>query len=151
MAQIHKMNFQIEIKSSADKYYNFYKSNVHLLPKISPREIKGVKLVEGDWDSVGSVKVWTHTLSGAPETLKETTETIDDESKTITSKFLDGEILKYYTTFKPTMTALPSGKGCLAKWTVEFEKQNESIPDPIKYKDFVVSFSKNVDAYLLKA
>ncbi|OMO99697.1 hypothetical protein COLO4_13138 [Corchorus olitorius] len=148
MAQIQKMEFQIELKSSADKFFELFRSKPQLLPKICPQEFKGVKLVEGDWDSVGSIREWTHTASGHPDIAKESIEAIDDESKTITFKFLDGEMMKYYKTFKPTVNVLPSGQGGLAKWTVEFEKQNESIPDPVMYKDFITNFSKNVDAYL---
>ncbi|OMO99695.1 hypothetical protein COLO4_13136 [Corchorus olitorius] len=149
MAQIAKMDAQIEMKSTADNVYDIFKNKLHLLPKISPQEFKGVKLVEGEWGSLGSVRVWANTASGSVGTAKETIEAIDDQSKTITYKFSEGKMMKFYKNFKLTLKVLPSGQGSLVKWTIDFEKQNESIPDPIKHMEFNINFTKNVDAYLL--
>ncbi|OMO99699.1 hypothetical protein COLO4_13140 [Corchorus olitorius] len=151
MAQIAKMEVQTEIKSSPDKFYDIFRSKTHLMPKISPQHFKDVKFVEGDGKSVGSVRVWSYSASGNQETGKDTIEAIDDESKTITFNMLEGDLLKYYKTFKPILGISPLGQGSLVKWTIEYERQNESIPDPIKYKDFLTSWNKDVDAYLLNA
>ncbi|XP_039065395.1 MLP-like protein 165 [Hibiscus syriacus] len=43
----------------------------------------------------------------------------------------------------------PKGEGSLVKWTVEYEKQNDDVPKPVKYRDFYTNRSKDVDAYLL--
>ena len=30
------------------------------MPKICPEYIKGVQVVQGDWEAVGSIKLWTY-------------------------------------------------------------------------------------------
>ncbi|XWS69347.1 hypothetical protein CRYUN_Cryun04dG0171500 [Craigia yunnanensis] len=151
MAQIAKMEVQTEIKSSADKFYDVFRNKLHLMLKISPQQFKDGKVVEGDWKSVGSVREWTYAAAGSIETRKEAIEAVDDKSKTIIYSMLDGDMMKCYKTFKPILNVTASGQGSLVKWTVVYEKQNDNIPAPIKYKDFLVSWNKNVDAYLLNA
>ncbi|XP_021293108.1 MLP-like protein 28 [Herrania umbratica] len=151
MAQIAKMEVQTEIKSSADKFYDIFRSKMHLMPKICPQNFKDGKLVEGDWNSVGSVRLWFYVAAGNTETLKETTEAINDKSKTITFNILEGDLMKYYKSFKPILNVIALAQGSLVKWTLEYEKQNEGIPDPIRYEDFLRSWSKNVDGYLRNA
>ncbi|XWS69346.1 hypothetical protein CRYUN_Cryun04dG0171400 [Craigia yunnanensis] len=115
------------------------------------KKFKDGKVVQGDWKSAGSIIEWTYAAPGNIETVKQTIEAIDDKSKTITCSMLDGDVMKYYKTLKSSFNVTASGQGSLVKWTVEYEKQNESIPAPIKYKDFLVSWCKNIDAYLLNA
>ncbi|MBA0872107.1 hypothetical protein Goshw_006971, partial [Gossypium schwendimanii] len=31
------------------------------------------------------------------------------------------------------MSLILMGEGSLVKWTMEFEKQNDDVPDPVKY------------------
>ena len=64
MAQIAKMEVQTEIKSSAEEFYDIFRSKVHLMPKICPQEFKDGKLVQGDWKSVGSVREWSYAAAG---------------------------------------------------------------------------------------
>ncbi|XVF85373.1 hypothetical protein PTKIN_Ptkin17bG0112400 [Pterospermum kingtungense] len=151
MAQVCKMDVRTEIKSPADKFFDVYRNKMHLLTKICPREFKDGKLLHGDWKSVGSVREWTYNVAGKTETCKETIEAIDDKSKTITFCMTEGEVKNYYNTFKPTVSVTAAGEGSLVKWTIEYEKKNESIPHPIKYLDFVVNKTKDIDAYLANA
>ena len=62
MAQIilAKMEVQVEIKSSAQRFYDIFRSKQHLLPKICPDMEKDVKVIKGDWESVGSIKQWSY-------------------------------------------------------------------------------------------
>ncbi|XVE74686.1 hypothetical protein DITRI_Ditri12bG0037200 [Diplodiscus trichospermus] len=151
MAQIAKMEVQTEIKSSADKFYDIFRNKMHLMPKICPQQFMDGKAVQGDWKSVGSVREWCYAAAGNTETVKENIEAIDDKSKTMTFNMLDGDVKKYYNTFKPILNVTASGQGSLVKWTVEYQKKDESVPAPTKYEDFLVGWSKNLDAYLLNA
>ncbi|CAK7326751.1 unnamed protein product [Dovyalis caffra] len=128
MAQIAKLEVQTEIKSSADKFYDIFRRKQYLMPKICPEYIKGIQVVLGDWETVGSIKLWTYD-AGSSEIVKETVEAIDDKTKSITYNM---------------------GQAGLAKWTVEYERQNEEIPDPHNYVEFLACISKSVDAYLPK-
>lgn len=64
MAQIAKMDVQVEIKASADKFYEIFLSKGYLLPKMCPNVIKDLQVIQGDWGSVGSVKQWTYFAAG---------------------------------------------------------------------------------------
>lgn len=41
--------------------------------------------------------------------------------------------------------------GSLVKWTLEYEKSNEKLLPRDAYLSLVISMSKDIDAYLLKA
>ena len=64
MAQTRKMDCQVEIKSQADKFYDAFRTKLQLMPKISNQVIKDVKLVQGDWESLGSVRLWSFVAGG---------------------------------------------------------------------------------------
>ncbi|KAJ0038683.1 hypothetical protein Pint_22299 [Pistacia integerrima] len=86
MAKMSKMEVQTEVNSSADKFYNVFRHEVQLMPKIIPEKIKDVKLLQGDWGTVGSVKLWTYVPDKNAAIVKEMIEAIDDENKTIKFK-----------------------------------------------------------------
>lgn len=58
MAQIEKVEIQTEIKSSDEKFHQIFQSKSHLLPRIFPHVIKDIQVLEGDWESLCSVKKW---------------------------------------------------------------------------------------------
>ncbi|KAL6350888.1 hypothetical protein AAG906_031474 [Vitis piasezkii] len=62
MAQIAKMEAQVEIKSPANKFHEVLISKAHLLPKACPDKIKSIEVVEDDWKSVGCVELWTYCI-----------------------------------------------------------------------------------------
>ncbi|XVF85372.1 hypothetical protein PTKIN_Ptkin17bG0112300 [Pterospermum kingtungense] len=149
MAQIAKMEVQTQIKSSADKAYDIFKRKMYLMPEICPEVVKDVKIGKGDWETVGSVRLWKY-VTGNPEYVSETVEAIDDRNKSITFNALDGDVSKCYKTFKCTLNITPNGQGSLVKWTLVYEKLNQNVPDPDKYMELATCFSKSVEAYLLK-
>ncbi|KAM5567000.1 MLP-like protein 31 [Rosa sericea] len=152
MAQIAKMQVEAEIKASAEKFYEIFRSKGYLLPKICPDMIKDLRVLEGDWGTVGSVKQWTYVAAGNSEIAKETVEAMDEKAKSITFKTVDGSLLKVYKNMKATVQVTAKAGGCSSvKWSIEYEKLNEDSPPPNKYLDFVLILNKKVDAYLLKA
>ena len=62
MALKYKLETDIEIKAQADKFYNIFRSRMHLIPNVSSDKIQGVQVHEGDWETTGSVKHWNYTL-----------------------------------------------------------------------------------------
>ncbi|OMO60895.1 hypothetical protein COLO4_33684 [Corchorus olitorius] len=151
MAQIRKMDCQVEIKSSAEQFFNAFKNNIHLMPKLASQVIQDVKVVEGDWQSVGCVRFWTASIGGKTETATEQWEAVDDESRMITFKLVGGKIMNAYKSFKSFLKVTPKGEGSLVNWTIEYEKQNDNSPEPVAYKDFYATWIKDVDANLSKA
>ncbi|KAI3431247.1 Bet_v_1 domain-containing protein, partial [Psidium guajava] len=93
-----KLEVDIDIQSSADKFYNLFKSQIHHLSTISSDIIQKVELHEGDWGSSGAVKHWNYTLDGKALTVKEKVEA-DDASKSITFNVLEGDVTKEFKSF----------------------------------------------------
>ncbi|XP_012460638.1 kirola [Gossypium raimondii] len=150
MAQIKRMECQLEIKSSADKFFDAYKTKAQLMPKMANQVVRDVKLVEGSgWDSEGSVRQWYFVAAGKLETCKEMMEKVNDKDRTIVYKLVEGEIMKAFKSWNSILNVMPMGEGSLVKWTMEFEKQNDDVPDPVKYGEFLTTWAKNVDTYLL--
>ncbi|KAA8532561.1 hypothetical protein F0562_032623 [Nyssa sinensis] len=143
--------FQTEIKSSADKFFEVFSSKVYLIPQICPDRVKSIQLLEGDWNSFGSVKLWTYVAVRDSESAKEKLEAIDEQNKSITFNVLQGELMMNYKIFKFSFQVSGNGDGSLVNWALEYEKQNEGVPDPDKYQEIVVHVTKQIDAYLLKA
>ncbi|OMO99670.1 hypothetical protein COLO4_13148 [Corchorus olitorius] len=149
MAQLAKLEFQSEIRASADKVYDIFRRKMYLMPTICPQVVKDVKLVKGDWETPGSVRVWKY-VAGNSESVRETVEAVDDRNKTVTFDALDGDVAKYYKTFKASVCVTANGQKSLAKWTLIYEKMNPNIPDPDRYLEIASVFNKSVEAYLLK-
>ncbi|KAI6668163.1 hypothetical protein NL676_028575 [Syzygium grande] len=60
MAQSVTVEAQMELKSPAEKVYEIFRRKSYLLPEIAPHMVKDIKLLAGDWESVGSVRLWTY-------------------------------------------------------------------------------------------
>ncbi|XP_056164793.1 kirola-like [Syzygium oleosum] len=150
MAQSVTVEAQMELKSPAEKVYEIFRRKSYLLPEIAPHMVKDIKLLTGDWESVGSVRLWTY-VAGDCESGKETVEAFDDETKSITFNYLDGVALNLYKSLKMVFQFSPEGEHCAAKAVLTYEKQNADVPDPDKYMEFTRGMLMSVDAYLLKA
>lgn len=90
-------------------------------------------------------------LKSVVSTTKERIELVDEEKKTLSYSFLEGEILKYYKNFKAIVSVSTKGDGALIKYAAEFDKASEEVPDPDLFRDFAVKLFQDLDAYLLKA
>ncbi|OWM64003.1 hypothetical protein CDL15_Pgr006373 [Punica granatum] len=73
-----KLEAELELKSTVDKLYKRLKSEIHHAPDASSDKIHAIEVHEGDWETPGSVKLWTYTielhimdLSGKLETAME--------------------------------------------------------------------------------
>jgi len=79
---------------------------------------------------------------------KEVVEGIDKENCKLSFKVLEGDLLGLYKSFKIDFQVTPEGNGSVVQWTVEFEKQENHIPDPHTLLQLVDEMSKNIDSYL---
>ncbi|KAJ4709981.1 MLP-like protein 28 [Melia azedarach] len=150
MALAGKIEKQIEINAPAEKFYHLFKKECYHISTASPANIQAVDVHEGDWDKHGAVKVWKYTVEGRNETYKERVEH-DDVDMSVTLVGLEGDVFRYFKSWKPVYKVIPKGKGSVARLSIEYEKLNESAPDPNAYVDFMVSIAKDVDAHITKA
>ncbi|KAK9106061.1 hypothetical protein Scep_022905 [Stephania cephalantha] len=153
MAQIHRLQVETEVKSSAAKFYNMVKNNMTELTKVFPECYKSIEFVEGNGRTVGSVMLWKYVVvSPKVLTTKEKIEEIDDKTRSITYKVIEGEIMDIYRSFSMKIqVSEKEGGGSLVKWFVEFDKANEAVPSPNHFMNLLDIASKKLDAYLLKA
>lgn len=77
-------------------------------------------------------------------------EAVDDVKKEVSYSVIDGDLLKFYKVFKGIVTVSPKGDGSLVKWSCEYEKASNEIPDPSVIKEFAVKNFKEVDEYITK-
>lgn len=85
---------------------------------------------------------------GKVEKIKMMTEEIDDRNKSATYKTIEGELLKFYKTFKFILQVTPREEGSLVHWSFEFEKMNANIPNPESTLPAVVHACKDIDVHL---
>ncbi|KAL2522406.1 Polyketide cyclase/dehydrase and lipid transport superfamily protein [Forsythia ovata] len=134
-----------EIKSSADKFYGFFRNNLSDLVNIFPANFKSVQILEGEEGSVGCVELWNYVIVGISVTAKVKFEAINDGERSITYTVLDGDVLQLYKSFKATITVTDGS----VKWFIEYEKALEIAPIPEAYAALAIAASKVVDLYLL--
>ncbi|KAI3882512.1 hypothetical protein MKW92_033509 [Papaver armeniacum] len=152
MAQLHKLGFETEVKCSADKYFGMYSHNVTQLPRFVPNIFKSVEVIEGDATRVGSIRLWKYVMEGKEMAAKDRLTAFDKEKKSITYEMLEGEIMNYYKALSAKLDVIPkqcaAGNGSLVKWSLEFEKVNDDIPNPTACIDLLRCITKELSSQL---
>ncbi|XP_071691442.1 kirola-like isoform X1 [Rutidosis leptorrhynchoides] len=142
---------QITVKSDGDVLYEIFRYRPHHIADMSPEYIKGVDLHDGhEWGTVGSIITWTFFHEGKPKVAKEKIEAVDDEKKSLCYKVIGGDILEAYKTFLITVHVDTNGEENVVTWTFNYEKLNESVPNPDSLMDFLLSMTKDIETHLLK-
>ncbi|CAA2971120.1 MLP 423 [Olea europaea subsp. europaea] len=152
MASAQRLEVDVEVKCDVKKFWNSIRDSSTLFPKAFPDQYESIQVLEGDGKSVGSVRL----VKFAPgmsmiSTSKEKIEVVDEEKKSVSYSVIDGDLLKYYKNFKAHLVVTPKGGGSLVKWSCEFDKASEEVPNPDLMKDFAVKNFQDLDAFLLKA
>ncbi|XP_026383745.1 major latex protein 146-like [Papaver somniferum] len=148
MAQLHKLGFEAEIKCSADKYFGMFSNNVTQLPKFVPSTFKSVEITEGDGTSIGSTRLWKYAIVISKDRLT----TFNKEKRSLVYEITQGGIMNYYKVFNVKIDVVPkqhaTGNGSLVKWSLEFEKVNDDIPDPTAYIDAIQLVTNELSSQL---
>ena len=80
---------------------------------------------------------------------KSVTEDVDEENNSFTWTMLEGDLEKSYKSFKMKIQCIPKDKGSVIRYTLEYEKLHEGIPDPHTLLQLCVDVAKDIDAYLM--
>ncbi|XP_057522924.1 MLP-like protein 28 [Amaranthus tricolor] len=151
MAQLQRVDGQVELKCHADMNFDLWANKINLFLIICPDKIKNMH-VEGQWNKAGSVITTYYAINRVNMSLKARVLEIDEKNKLVRYKYFDGLITeKYYKTLQSKLQVIPKGNGCIVKWSIEYEKINEDSPDANVYIDFLIAIAKDGDAYLCKA
>ncbi|KAH7533828.1 MLP-like protein 34 [Ziziphus jujuba] len=151
MAQITKVEAQVEIKSSTEKLYGFFKNQMGRLVQMFPQNFKSCEILGGgDAITTGTIMSWKYDLGNGPISVKVKAEAIDEE-KSIAFVVFDGDLLKLYNTFNTKIHIFKASNGSAqAKWSIEFDRANQNAPNPNENLDLAIKIFKGVDAYLLQ-
>ncbi|XP_050232667.1 MLP-like protein 28 [Mercurialis annua] len=152
MSLVRKLEAELELQySSADKFFTLLSKEIYHTSKASSDKIQQIDVLQGDWETSGSVKLWSYTIDGKQEIFKEKVE-VDEANKVVIMTAIEGHILEQYKSFKITHKAIPKSGGAadVLKITVEYEKLKPEDEPPTKYLDFILCVVKDVDVHLLK-
>ncbi|GLT78419.1 hypothetical protein SLA2020_499560 [Shorea laevis] len=132
-----KLKYDVEYKTPADKVYEFWSCNFKDIPKACSKIIHSIELVQ----------------DGKTGTCEEIVEAMDCKKKYMSLKVIGGNLLDHYRSIKFILEQVtPKGDGASTVcWTMEYEKLNENVPDPIELRDAGVNTNKAIAAYLSQA
>ncbi|KAF5200680.1 Mlp-like protein [Thalictrum thalictroides] len=150
---ISKGEIETEVKCNPHKFYECIKYSLHHLPAIFPEGYTDCKILEGDGKSEGTLRQWKYKLLGSTEemTVRARTTKQDDKNMIITLCVEEGSSVKeHYKHFTVIIQVNPKGNGSAVKWTVEFEKHSDEIPDPHAYLELFDKLNEKVDEHLHK-
>ncbi|TJW23203.1 hypothetical protein E7L52_22440, partial [Bacillus paralicheniformis] len=118
--------------------------------EMSPGNIQGVDLHDGEWGTVGSVIFWNYFHDGKAKVAKEVIEAIDEEKKSVCFKVVEGDLLELYKSFFLTVHVDTKGEENLVTWTLTYEKVNETVEDPNTLMEFCLKVTKDIETHHLK-
>ncbi|KAK7273865.1 hypothetical protein RIF29_14929 [Crotalaria pallida] len=152
MALSGKVTIEIGIQTPATEFFNLFGKQLHDVQHVTDTVHEG-KLHHGDdWHSPDSVKHWTYLIDGKVTTCKENIEALDEENKLITYNLFEGDVGQHYKTFKITLQVIDKEDGgAIAKWTIEYAKNDENVEPPYGYWKYLNKVTKDSDLHLVSA
>ncbi|KAL6529171.1 hypothetical protein OROGR_014794 [Orobanche gracilis] len=144
-----KLVSQINIKSDGDVFHEIFRERPHYISDMSPTHTQKCDLHDGDWGKLGSIIFWNYTHDGKERVAKEIVESIDEDTKSVTFKVIEGDLMELYKTFKLTVHVDTTRDDNLVTWTFEYEKLNRNVPDPHSLMDFCLEVTKAIETHHL--
>ncbi|CAI9785473.1 unnamed protein product [Fraxinus pennsylvanica] len=139
------------MRAGGDVFHDLFRYTPRQIPKISPTTIQGCDLHAGECGTVGSVYYWNYTHDGKPQVAKDVIEAIDEAKRSVTFKLIEGDLLKVLKAIKVSFHVETDGDIDLITWTLEYEKLNDDVEDPITLLGFGIKLAKDIESHHLKA
>ncbi|KAG6582122.1 MLP-like protein 43, partial [Cucurbita argyrosperma subsp. sororia] len=149
MALYGKLEIDVEIRASAKKFHEIIYQKPHHISKVSSDKIQGCELHEDEWGKLDTILYWHYVHDGKDCVAKTITEDVDEENNSLTWKVLEGDLGKSYKSFKMKIQCIPKDKGSVIRYTLEYEKLHEQIPDPHTFLQLCAGIAKDIDAHLM--
>jgi hypothetical protein len=86
-------------------------------------------------------------IDGQAKVAKEKIEAIDDTNKSITFKVIEGDLLQEYKSFKMVVRATPKGEDSLVRWSLEYKKLKEDVPEPKTLLQLLIDVCKDIGTH----
>uniref|UniRef100_M1AFT4 Major latex n=1 Tax=Solanum tuberosum TaxID=4113 RepID=M1AFT4_SOLTU len=139
------LSAKIEMKANKNVFHDIFTNKSHHVSTISPLHVQGCELLEGVFGTVGSKICWTYTVEGEKKISKQVVEAIDHETKMLTLKEFEGDLVNIYDNFKSTLHIETKYEIDLISWTIEYERPNENVPELVNLLDFIIGVAKAID------
>ncbi|KAG6582118.1 MLP-like protein 43, partial [Cucurbita argyrosperma subsp. sororia] len=149
MALYGKLETDVEVNASVEKFHEIFHQKLHHMSNISPDKIQSIELHEGEWGKVGTILYWHYFHEGKACVSKRVIEAVDEENNSVTWKELEGDISKHYKNFRVKVQCIPKEKGSVVHITLEYEKLHEQIQDPHTFLQLCADAAKDIDAHLM--
>ncbi|KAE8687994.1 MLP423-like protein [Hibiscus syriacus] len=152
MACKGQLEVEVELKSPAEKVWGIIRDCTTIFPKALSHDYKSIEVLEGDGKAPGSIRLINY-AEGSPivKVSKEKIESVDETGKIYVYSIFDGDLMKFYKSFIAKIVVAPKGESSLVKWSCDYEKASEEIPDPSLIKEFAVKNFVEIDDFLHKA
>ncbi|KAG7552157.1 Bet v I/Major latex protein [Arabidopsis thaliana x Arabidopsis arenosa] len=146
-----EVEVEVDIKAPAAKFYHVYAGRPDHVAKATSSKVQACDLLEGEWGTVGSIVNWNYVYAGKAKVAKERIKLVEPEKKLIKFMVIDGDVLAVYKSFLITIQVTPKeGEvGSVVKWHLEYEKNDENVPDPANFLPFLAEMTKEIDKHLL--
>ncbi|CAO2838152.1 unnamed protein product [Amaranthus hypochondriacus] len=145
-----KFEVEVDIQCHGDIFHEIFSSRPHHISDMSPSNIHGCEVHDGEFGKPGSIIYWNYTLDGKKCVAKELVEEIDEENKKVRFKIIEGDLLKEFKHFIITVQAIPKQDFTAVKWIAEFEKIHDEGHYPTKVIDFWIAITRDIEAHHLK-
>ncbi|EYU32958.1 hypothetical protein ABFS82_11G051100 [Erythranthe guttata] len=143
-----KLIAAIEFKAGGDVFHELIRHNPHQLSNITPGNIQGCDLHEGEFGHVGSIINWRYTHDGKEKTAKQVVQTIDEEQKLVQFKTFEGDLMELYKTFLVTCHVETKNEIDMVTWTFEYEMLNDDVVEhPITPLSVAIDITKAIETH----
>ncbi|XP_022956032.1 MLP-like protein 43 [Cucurbita moschata] len=149
MALYGKLETNVKIKASAQKFHEILHQRPHHISNICSDKIQGVELHEGEWGKAGTILDWRYVLDGKVHKAKKVIEDVDEEKNSFTWKLVEGDLLELYNNLKIKVQCIPKDEGSVIHYTLEYEKLHEGIPDSHSLLQLCAEVTKDIEAHLV--
>ncbi|KAI3840856.1 hypothetical protein MKX03_009984 [Papaver bracteatum] len=153
MAQLQKIEAMHEVRCCADKLYRMCTPDAPQLSKYLPKVIESVEVIGEGEIRIGTGFVWKFVAAGGSEGRSVVTA-VDNKNRSITYTVLEGDVMKQFKTFNLKLDITPkygtTDGTSLVKWSIEYEKANEDVADPVGMLKACESLTTGMNLHLLK-
>ncbi|KAI3876064.1 hypothetical protein MKW92_039144 [Papaver armeniacum] len=150
MAQIQKLEAVTEVKCCCpDKLYRMFTRDAPQLPKYLPNAFHSVEVIGDGEVRLGTGFVWKTVPHGAGSAIltKQKITAVDNKNRSITYTVFEGDVMKDFNSLVRSGTTDGTS---LVKWSVEYEKANEDVADPVGILKACEVATTEMNLHLLK-
>ncbi|RZC47660.1 hypothetical protein C5167_040603 [Papaver somniferum] len=157
MARIQKLEAVTEVMCCPAKLYRMFTRDAPELPKYLPKAFHSVEVIGDGEVCLGTGFVWKAVPHGAGSAIltKQKITAVDNKNRSITYTVLEGDVMKDFNSFSFKLDIITPKSGTtdgtsLVKWSVEYEKANEDVVDPIEILKACEVATTEMNIHLLK-